>query len=183
MANTIQYGRRSITIIPDGSTAFDLATVLSPLLQLNTLTKNTAWYVAGESVSQASSGATGIVDAFDLASGNLWLNQIVGTFNATNLVTGGTGGATGIPSVVPYAFPDGIRLSAVRFTPSGVGDILVIRGKGKATGPRLFDLYAKDSSDISRSVGGRSMRENIYILESECTFAVAANVRIVLEYD
>lgn len=56
----------------------------------------------GERVTQASTGATGTV-VRDTYTGNtkLYLADIIGEFNATNVITGGTTGATCTPSAKP----------------------------------------------------------------------------------
>ena len=178
MANTFQFGRRALTIIPDGSTAVNLITVQSGLMPVNTIVGD---FVVGETVTQATSGATGKVQKWQ--SNMLYLNQTTGIFDTTHVVTGGTSAAHAIPSYVGPAFPYGMRLSAVRFTPSGAGDRLIIRGQALPTGPILFDLFAVTAADLVRSVGGRSLKEKLYILESECVFSAAASAVIVLEYE
>jgi hypothetical protein len=180
MANTIQYGRRSITVIPDGATDFNITTIQDPCLLLNTVTGD---FTVGETVTQATSGATGIVKKWNPHSLQLYLSQMIGTFDIAHTVTGASSTAHGIPSVVSYAFPNGIRLSAVRFTPSMGNDTLVVRGKGLATGPILFSLIAVSGADENRSVGGRSLREKPFIGYAEQTWNTAASCRIVLEYD
>lgn len=56
----------------------------------------------GERVTQAGTGATGTV-VRDTYTGNtkLYLADIIGEFNATNVITGGTTGATCTPSAAP----------------------------------------------------------------------------------
>lgn len=58
----------------------------------------TGTFVVGESVSQATSGATGIVLA--AASTGIVVGTVTGTFDATHVVTGGTSSATMTPSSV-----------------------------------------------------------------------------------
>lgn len=180
MANTVSLGRRSITIIPDGSVDFDLATMQTNKFPMGTVVGD---FTVGETVTQATSNATGVVARWDKRQSILWLYSMTGTFDLTHVATGGSSSAHGIPSETAAAFPNGIRLSAVRFTPSGAGDRLIIRGKGAVTGPILFSLVAGSAADISRSPGGHSLRENLYIDASEQDWGLPANVVIVLEFD
>lgn len=79
-------------------------------------------------------------------------------------------------------FSRGFRLSHVRFTPSAAGDRLVIRGQS-STGPILFDLFVASASDVSRSVGGKSLREKLYIMAADQVFSDPTKAVLVLEYD
>ena len=54
----------------------------------------TGTFVLGETVSQATSGATGVVVAIGGTVTGLALKSVTGTFDATHLLTGGTSGAT-----------------------------------------------------------------------------------------
>ena len=178
MAHNISFGRRTVVLIPDGSRACNLVAAQARAFPLNTITGD---FTVGEAVSQATSGATGVVQ--DWENNILYLSNVVGTFDITHVVTGASSTAHGIPSYVGPAFPNGIRLSAVRFTPSAAGDRLIVRGSGIATGPILMDLLANTAADIARAVGGRSLREKPYILESECVFDNPAKAVVVFEYD
>jgi len=183
MATTVEYGRRSITFIPAASSDINLQTIQNPIFKLGTPVLGTAWFVPGEPVSQTTSSATGVVLKYDIAKGLLWLSTITGTINTTDPILGGTGASHGIPTAVSYAYPNGIRLSDVRFTPSATADKVQIRGQGIATGPILFDILCPTLADSKRSVGGRSLREQLYIVYSECTFSTPGSCRIVFEYD
>lgn len=72
----------------------------------------------GERVTQASTGATGTV-VRDTYTGNtkLYLADIVGEFNATNVITGGTTGATCTPSAAPASAFE--TTSIITFVASG----------------------------------------------------------------
>jgi len=54
--------------------------------------------VAGETLTQATSGATGDV-VFDTDSNQIYLENTTGTFDTSNQITGSTSGALGAPSV------------------------------------------------------------------------------------
>lgn len=58
----------------------------------------TGTFALGETVTQATSGATGVVVA-QSATG-IVVKSVTGTFDTTHLVTGGTSAATGTPSVI-----------------------------------------------------------------------------------
>jgi hypothetical protein len=58
----------------------------------------TGSFTQGETVTQATSGATGIVTS--VQTGYLYYKSTSGTFNTTNVVTGGSSGATMTPSAV-----------------------------------------------------------------------------------
>lgn len=58
----------------------------------------TGTFVVGETVSQATSSATGVVVA-QSASG-ITVKSVTGTFDTSHLVTGGTSAATGTPSLI-----------------------------------------------------------------------------------
>ena len=154
MANTISFGRRSITIVPDGATDFNIATMQSNKFLMTTQTGD---FAVGETVTQATSSATGVVRRWDKPNQILYLDSMTGTFDATHAMTGGTSSAHGIPVEVLKAFSNGIRLSDVRFHPSAANDILVIRER-LATGPILYD-----NGIAHQGVGGRSLRVIPYI--------------------
>ena len=158
----------------------DLTRMQSGRLVLNTLVGT---FVVGETVTQATSLATGVVYRYDPSVPWLILVKTCGTFDATHTITGGTSGATGIPNEVMYSFPNGMRLSAVDFAPSEAGDTLLIR-EGNATGPLAFPRRRDVSNaGIHKAVGGRSLRVKPYILAADQEWGVPANVRIVLEFD
>ncbi len=179
MANTIQFGRRVLNIIPDGSANFDIQTCQSGRLPLNTVVGT---FTVGETVTQATSGATGIVGAWDDRNKVMTLSQATGTFDVTHVVTGGTSAAHGIPSEVSYAFPNGLRLSAVDFKPSQATDTLVIR-ENSATGSFIYARGDSTGAGVHKTTGGRSLRVKPYILASENTWHTPANVIISLEFD
>jgi len=64
----------------------------------------TGTFQLGETVTQATSGATGVVIALDSdfagAPSGITVNAITGTFDTSHVVTGGTSGATGTPSTI-----------------------------------------------------------------------------------
>lgn len=179
--NTIQFGRRVLNVIPAASSAadFDIQTCQSNRLPLNTVVGN---FTVGETVTQATSSATGIVGAWDAVNRVLTLSQATGTFDTTHVATGGTSSAHGIPSAVNYAFPNGIRLSAVDFKGSQATDTLVMR-ENSATGAIIYARGDSTGAGLHKSTGGRSLRVKPYILVSEQTWGTPANVVISLEFD
>lgn len=179
MANTIMYGRRSIDIVPDGITDIDIATMQSPRLPLGSVSGD---FTVGETVYQATSDAFAVVARWDRQTMNLFLSQMTGTFDSTNVVTGATGGATGIPSEVAGIFQNGIRVSAVDLKPSRVGDTLVIREK-TATGAFIYMRGDSSGGGIHKSTGGRSLRVKPYIAVADQTWATPGDVVIMLEID
>ena len=177
MANTIQYGRRVVNMISDGSSSFDITTVQGNALPMNTVAGK---FTVGETVTQATSAATGIVSKW--SRNVLVLSTMTGTFDITHTVTGGSSGATGIPNEVGYAFPNGIRLSAIDFKPSGALDTLLVREKN-TVGPYIMVRGDTTGSGIHKSTGGRSLRVKPYILYSDQSWATPANVLVSFEYD
>jgi hypothetical protein len=177
MANTILYGGRSIGFIPDGSTDFDIATIQGNILELGTIVGT---FTVGETVTQATSSATGVVSGWNGLK--LVLSQMTGTFDITHVVTGGSSTAHGIPSAVNYAFIRGIRLTAVDFKPSGPGDTLVVRRK-IATGAPIFLRADTAGGGVHQAVGGRSLRRRPYVKASEQVWATPASVVVMFEYD
>ena len=176
----VSLGRRHIVITPGGpgSTDFDIALVQSWNIPLNTVTGT---FVVGEPVLQATSGAMGMVFAYDLMHKQVTLVDMVGTFDATHVITGGFSGATGIPDTVHYAFPNGIRLSAISFR-GAQNDILIIRHTN-GIGKPIFSRKDTTGAGIHESVGGDSIRTKPYISWSECTFGSPAAAWIRLEFD
>ena len=73
------------------------ATVYGGMLTYNSNTL-TGSFQQGETITQATSGAVGIVTSTQ--TGYLYYKSTSGTFNTTNVVTGGTSGATMTPSAV-----------------------------------------------------------------------------------
>ena len=58
----------------------------------------TGTFQIGETVTQATSGASGKVIYYDFANLKIYVNTVTGTFNTANLVTGATSGAHGTPT-------------------------------------------------------------------------------------
>jgi hypothetical protein len=161
-------------------TDFDIARMQSGRLPVGSVSGT---FVAGEAVSQATSGAAGTVFRWDPQQNILYLVSVLGTFDATHTITGATSSATAIPSEVPYAIPNGIRLSKVDFCSSQVGDTLVIRER-QASGPVIFARHRDaNNSGFHRPVGGRSLKVYPYIMAAEQEWGVPANVQIILEFD
>jgi hypothetical protein len=73
------------------------ATVYGGMLTFNTALA-TGTFTQGETITQATSGATGIVTS--VQTGYLYYKSTSGTFDTSHLVTGGTSGATMTPTVV-----------------------------------------------------------------------------------
>ena len=178
MANTITIGGRSITIVPDGVTDFDITTIQTNRFPLASVTGT---FTVGETVVQASSGATGIVARWDKIQKNLWLYSMTGTFDATNALTGASSGAVGTPIEVAYAFPGGIRLTQVALKGSP-GDHLVVRNN-RATGELLFNRADHHGTGVGESIGGKPLRAKPYIAAADCAFGDVEQVTISLEYD
>lgn len=179
MANSISLGRRTVTIVPDGSTNFDITTIQSNMFRM--LSQSGAFAV-GEAVTQAGSGATGVVRRWDPVSQLLYLDSMTGTFDATNVVTGAISAAHGIPFSVQAAFPNGIRLSDVRFGSSGANDKLIIRDR-IATGPIIYSVLDTSGGGKHQGVGGRSWKTKPFILASEQVYSDVSKALIILEYD
>ena len=122
----------------------------------------TGAFQVGEAVTQASSSAGGVISAIDLTSSpaRIYLRQTTtANFNTTNVVTGGTSGATTTPSAVstqPQAgygwWPQSFELQALRFNASGVintianGDLL----KNTATGAYYTAFGAVTTTGVSQ---------------------------------
>jgi hypothetical protein len=161
-------------------TDFDITRMQSGRFPVNTAVGT---FVVGETATQATSGATGIVYRWDAARKFLYLVRTTGTFDATHTITGGTSGATCIPNEVGYAFPQGIRLSAVDFSPSQDGDTLIVREVNSA-GPIVYPRRTDTTGGgIHKAVGGRSLRVKPYIVTAEQSWGYPAGVKIVLEFD
>jgi hypothetical protein len=156
-------------------TDFDIARMQSGRLSVGTVV---GAFTVGETVTQATSGATGIVFAWKADRTILSLVSVVGTFDATHTVTGGTSGATAIPSIVEYAFPNGIRLASIGFK-GATGDHLVVRND-RSAGNRVFDLMDQYGSGIIENVGGDPLRMKPYIMASDCGFADITKAFITL---
>jgi hypothetical protein len=160
-------------------TDFNITRVQTNRLVLNTITGT---FVVGETVTQATSGATGVVFKWKPEIGYLMLEKMTGTFDATHTITGGTSSATGIPNEVMYSFPDGLRLSAVDFSGSETGDTLVMR-EVNAAGAIVMPRRTDDGKGLHKAVGGRSLRVKPYIKVTDCVWNNPALVTIVLEFD
>ena len=157
---------------------FDIARVQSDMVQVGTVAGN---FTVGETVTQATSGTTGIVFRWDTVSKILYLVSVTGVFDTTHTVTGGSSGATGIPLGPPLAFPDGIRLTGVSF--KGLpGDHLIMRSD-KAVGAPVFNRTDHHGSGVSESMSGKPLRCKPYITAYDCAFADVTQVSITLEYD
>ena len=179
MANTISLGHRTVTIIPDGATDFDIATVQTNKFRMGTQVLD---FTVGEAVSQATSGAAGVVTRWDKRQQVLYLDSMAGTFDTTHVVTGSSSTAHGIPAETQYAFANGIRLSAVDWKPSKAGDALIIREK-IATGPVIYTRNDTSGGGVHKSTGGKSYRAYPYIAYADQTFDTPASVAIILEFD
>lgn len=178
MANTITIGARTIAIVPDGVTDFDITTIQTNRLPLASVTGD---FTVGETVVQATSGAMGVVARWDKVQNNLYLYSMTGTFDATNMLTGATSGAIGTPVGVAPAFSDGIRLTKVSF--KGMpGDHLVVRNR-QATGEPLFNRTDHKGSGTSESLGGRPLRCKPFIAAVDCSYGDVSQASISLEYN
>jgi hypothetical protein len=91
------------------------ANVYGGMLTFNSATA-TGTFQQGETITQASSGATGVVTS--VQSGYLYYKSSSGTFNTTNLVTGGTSSATMTPSAVGGQSNYILVLSSLSSTPA-----------------------------------------------------------------
>jgi hypothetical protein len=91
------------------------ANVYGGMLTFNQVT-STGTFQQGETITQATSGATGVVTS--VQSGYLYYKSTSGTFNTTNLVTGGTSSATMTPSAVGGQSNYILVLSSLSTTPS-----------------------------------------------------------------
>jgi hypothetical protein len=157
---------------------FDVCRVQSGQLELGSVVGT---FVAGETVTQATSGATGVV--FSWQPYRLNLVRTLGTFDATHTITGATSSATGIPNRVDWAYPDGIRLHSIDMGSSQTGDTLIVRDR-TASGAIAFPRHLEsDDTGYPRSVSGFATRVKPYIKASEQSWGVPANVQIVLEFD
>jgi hypothetical protein len=160
-------------------TDFDSARVQSGRLPIGSVSGT---FVEGETVTQATSGATGVVRRVKGGQSVLFLVRVVGAFDTTHTVTGGTSSATAVPSSVEYIFPNGIRLTSIDFASSQTGDTLTVRDShsyGAIISPRHRDT---DNSGFPRHRGGLPLRSWPYIKASEQDWGVPANVQIVLEF-
>jgi hypothetical protein len=157
---------------------FDVCRVQSGQLELGSVVGT---FVAGETVTQATSGATGVV--FSWQPYRLNLVRTLGTFDATHTITGATSSATGVPRRVDWAYPDGIRLHAVDMGSSQAGDNLIIRDR-TADGGIVFARHLEaDDTGFPRMVSGFATRVKPYIKASEQNWGSPTNVQIVLEVD
>ena len=157
---------------------FDVARMQSDMVQMGTVVGD---FTVGETVTQATSGTTGIVFRWDKVSKILYAVSVTGNFDTTHTVTGGSSGATAIPLSPPLAFSDGIRLTGVNF--KGLpGDHLIVRSD-KAVGTPLFNRTDHHGSGVSESMSGKPLRCKPYIVAYDCAFADVTQVSITLEYD
>lgn len=175
----VSIGHREVVIVPGTGEDFDITTIQSGRLPLGSVSGT---FTVGEQVIQAGSGATGVVYAWSASQNVVRLVEMTGTFNITGVLTGSSSHATGTPLAVKAAFPNGIRLSAVDLRSSSDHDKLVVRNKN-AVGHIIFSRMDNSGGGIHQAVGGRSMLRKPYIPINQCTFDVAANVTIRLEFD
>jgi len=76
-------------------------------------------------------------------------------------------------------FPQGVRLGGIKFYPSAVGDILVIR-HGSASGPiitKMKDITGSGTKDMFP----QGLDCKPFFHQGSCTFTSATNVIIILE--
>ena len=175
----ITLGHREIVITPGTGEDFDITTIQSSRIPLGSVA---GVFQFGETVTQAVTGASGMVYSYHRNTATIRLVEMVGTFDAVNVITGSGSFATGIPKFVYAAFPNGIRLSAVDFIGSSPNDRLIIRNSS-AIGWVLFDRKDASGGGVHQAVGGRSIRQKPYIAISQCTLSNPYLCRIRLEYD
>ena len=91
-------------------------------VQINSTGTLTGNFNVGDAVSQAGSGATGVVASYDTSSAVkvLRLNTVVGTFNTTGLITGAAPGTLAAPMTVTtganFALPaDWYTITAIQY--------------------------------------------------------------------
>ena len=78
-----------------GTSTVGTASTYSGLTKLDFSSVTNGPFVNDELVTQTTSGAQGKVIEWDATNSILYINNIVGTFDTTNTVTGGTSGAVG----------------------------------------------------------------------------------------
>jgi hypothetical protein len=89
----------SVVFAPGYFVTYDgLGTVLPYSASETLFFTPTGTFVLGETVSQATSAATGVVIA--VAANGITVKSITGTFDTSHVVTGGTSSATGTPSSI-----------------------------------------------------------------------------------
>lgn len=109
--------------------------------------KDSATVLYGETITQTTTGATGVVQAY--ANGKiLLLSDVTGTFNTTNLLTGSISGALGTSPAL-------VRANVV-LCPTFTGNVVSASGIGKA--PILDCVFA--GAGTAGSIGqGYDMRD------------------------
>lgn len=138
----------------------------------------TGTFVVGETVSQATSTATGVITSIDLTNSRIYVRQTsVADFNNANVVTGGTSAATTTPSqhssLSGYGWwPQSYALSYLRTTGAGVGtaiaegDLLKSRTSGGVQNG-LFQAYRAYGTSVVttlirvRRVNGHSAASDV----------------------
>jgi len=138
----------------------------------------TGTFVVGETITQATSSAAGVVTAVDSTNNRLYARQTTTTaFNTTNVVTGGTSSATVTPTGSSnFAgfgwWPQSFALSYLRTTAAGVttaiaeGDLLKSRTSGGVQNGlfQAYRAYAVNAAATSirvKRVSGHSLANDI----------------------
>ena len=144
-------------------------TVYGGMLTFN-IALATGTFVQGETVTQATSGATGVVTS--VQTGYLYVKSTVGTFNTTNLVTGGTSAATMTPTVVGGQSNYVLVLSTVSGTITAGASIQFVSGDTSA-----YVVSAVSTATVS----GTAL--TILTLSQQKTTASADGVGVQVRYN
>lgn len=118
-------------------------------------------FVEGETVTQATTGATGRVRwVTPNGASHLYLEAISGSFNGTNGLTGGTSGATATPSAAVFSGWSILTIGAVTSGPFTAGSI-VTGGTSSATGVVIGTTTTGATRLFLRDVVGEFTAETV----------------------
>ena len=136
-----------ITSVGSGHQGTPAAVSLAPTIGYLVIDVPTGAFVIGETITQAVSGATGTIH--DINGNRLNLENVTGTFDLVNSITGGTSGATSIPLETLYRSwtIEGTMPFALR-TNDPADDEYIPMGFRRSERPYAYDLTRRVNQDL-----------------------------------
>jgi hypothetical protein len=183
VANTVELGRRTLTIILDIVGIAGMTNANPCVVTWNIHGLATGDLVSFQGITQAN---------WTALNGNSYSITKLDA-NTFSIAVDASGFGAYVPGVDPgligqdfsavaYGFPNGIRLSAVDWLSSLANDRLVVR-EDSGGGAIIYDKTDTGGGGLHQAVGGRSYHRKVYIKAADQMFSTPASVEIILEFD
>jgi len=171
--NNDSWGSNANPLLDTYPTAFDTAApwivLRGPSTVKLTFTTSPGAFLRGEIVTQAVTGATGEVSGYvwdsSLAVGWIVINPQTGTFNGTNVITGGTSGATVTPTSYKLFYRE-MMFSKTSSANTYTGSMFYILADSVGESAQLFTTLAASAGATATVAPGQGGTGNTYPAKS-----------------